>query len=816
MDLEQIQKALEKEQVQEGIDSYRRNLEKAKDKGTEGSLKPQLNLVHTCIYQLSKEIDRRKEASKAKVFPRIPMPHALSVIKDMDTDVVSYIVCNEIINNMTQYITQQKMFNKIGSAIRDYEQFERFKVQNKGLYNYAVDKLKQSTNQGNHRRNSLRHYANYGDIFAADMGSILKLGHYFFMVFQECTDGIVELYKQYQGKRKHVMCIKPSDATLKWLEKMHSKYEILMPKYMPMVVKPYQWTNGQDGGYLTTTFPLIKYKTKEQMTEFNQKYNLSRVQKALNAIQDTPWQIDVRTLEIAQHFFDNKIESKLMPAIFNGNVPPLPCAREDIDTFKKMNPQEWQTWKNETTAYHDKVKHSASHFYLVDRQLEIANKFKDFDSIWFIFNCDFRGRIYCIQSLLNPQGNDLSKALLRFANGVPMGEHGEKWLKIHLANCYGHDKISMDDRIAWATENHESIMNVARNPLLFRDQWEDADSPWQYLSACFEYQEYIDSGLGKDFLSSLVIGQDGTCSGIQHLCALNHDESSGKLVNLTSTDKPSDIYQTVCDVVERNIKDTKDTYLTQWKGNITRKTLKSNVMTFAYGSTHQGRQNQIRDYLRKQEQKGEPVFTFPRNMSSRDRRSMEWNLVVSLAKESTKAIEEVLTAPKAMMDWLKACVKEFNAEGKAMTWLTPAGFPVVQDYKKQNMKKIDTNFDSFRMELRYKENTNKIDAKKCGLGFAPNYIHGQDSAHCMITTNRLKDLGVHHFSMVHDSFGVHAGHSQLLSDQLRLTFIELYRGYAAESLWQELQENLGRALPRPPALGNLDITRVMESDYFFN
>ena len=86
----------------------------------------------------------------------------------------------------------------------------------------------------------------------------------------------------------------------------------------------------------------------------------------------------------------------------------------------------------------------------------------------------------------------------------------------------------------------------------------------------------------------------------------------------------------------------------------------------------------------------------------------------------------------------------------------------------------------------------------------------------MMTLNRLSDMGIKDFGVVHDSFATHLCHVQELSDQLRLTFIEMYRGNVAESMWQEMQEGLGRALPKPIEPGHLDITRIMESDYFFN
>jgi len=43
-------------------------------------------------------------------------------------------------------------------------------------------------------------------------------------------------------------------------------------------------------------------------------------------------------------------------------------------------------------------------------------------------------------------GNDLSRGLLLFSKGKKLGETGLRWLKIHIANLMGYDKLSYDDR----------------------------------------------------------------------------------------------------------------------------------------------------------------------------------------------------------------------------------------------------------------------------------------------------------------------------------------------------------------------------------
>ena len=80
-------------------------------------------------------------------------------------------------------------------------------------------------------------------------------------------------------------------------------------------------------------------------------------------------------------------------------------------------------------------------------------------------NLDFRGRAYPIPPHFNHIGDDLSRALLLFAEGRPLGTQGLRWLKIHLANLYGYDKASFADRVKWAEENMEHVKESATNPL---------------------------------------------------------------------------------------------------------------------------------------------------------------------------------------------------------------------------------------------------------------------------------------------------------------------------------------------------------------
>ena len=43
--------------------------------------------------------------------------------------------------------------------------------------------------------------------------------------------------------------------------------------------------------------------------------------------------------------------------------------------------------------------------------------------------------------------------MLKFADAKPLGKRGLYWLKVHLANFAGKDKMSFDDRAQYVNDN---------------------------------------------------------------------------------------------------------------------------------------------------------------------------------------------------------------------------------------------------------------------------------------------------------------------------------------------------------------------------
>jgi DNA-directed RNA polymerase, mitochondrial len=82
------------------------------------------------------------------------------------------------------------------------------------------------------------------------------------------------------------------------------------------------------------------------------------------------------------------------------------------------------------------------------------------------------------------------------------------------------------------------------------------------------------------FESTLPVHQDGTCNGLQHYAALGGDKQGAAQVNLAVTDRPSDVYTFVANMLDEAIardvaKGIEEAKMVQ--GKITRKVVKQTV-----------------------------------------------------------------------------------------------------------------------------------------------------------------------------------------------------------------------------------------------
>jgi DNA-directed RNA polymerase len=426
---------------------------------------------------------------------------------------------------------------------------------------------------------------------------------------------------------------------------------------------------------------------------------------------------------------------------------------------------------------------------------------------------DYRGRAYCLP-MLSPQGADYVRALLEFSEGKPVGERGAMWIGIQAATLWDGEyrgkklsKASFQDRYDWTLENEAFLRSVVDDPLGDRS-WTKADKPFMFLRTAADWIGFLDQG--DTFVSHVPIALDGSCSGVQHYAAILRDEETGSRVNLIPSDEPSDVYGDVSDMLRPIVEADDDPLAAFWREHgISRKEVKKPVMTYGYHSREAG----FAKWYKHQ-------FVIP-TLKAQGRNEPSDPIARYLAKRTMEAVELTLPSVAAGMDWLITCSNLLAHEGKAMSWIAPSGFPVVQKYVDVPSVPVDTKLGGVRLRVHVPGTPSPtINKRKQANAIAPNHTHSLDAAHLMLTVLQADEYGVTSFALIHDSFGTLAADADAMFSATRDAFVDMYTNndpfqHMYDQVHEALSEKGRSKLPLPPAKGNLDITQVQQSMYAF-
>lgn len=124
-------------------------------------------------------------------------------------------------------------------------------------------------------------------------------------------------------------------------------------------------------------------------------------------------------------------------------------------------------------------------------------------------------------------GPDLNRGMLLFSDGKALGKDGLFWLKVHLANKFGKDKLPLNERAKFAESIIETVHRVAEDPKNKLD-WLQAENPWQTLACMFELSAAMKTPVPEEFVCHLHVHVDGSCNGMQHYAAFGRDENGGR------------------------------------------------------------------------------------------------------------------------------------------------------------------------------------------------------------------------------------------------------------------------------------------------
>lgn len=556
----------------------------------------------------------------------------------------------------------------------------------------------------------------------------------------------------------------------------------IYPRLLPMLTLPKPWYAHNSGGYLYTKILAMRCKVPggEQIEYFKaacEKGRLDAVLAGLDVLGQTPWKINARVFQCALMAWNSgKAFADIPPAEINIDVPAPPIG--DIDPAARLR------YMEELKAAAASVRNCASVRSDCNYKLEIARAFLK-DTMYFPHSLDFRGRAYPVPPHFNHLGNDLCRGLLKFADARPLGKSGLRWLKIHFANQCGYDKASFDEREAYADERIEQIYEACDHPMEGTQWWVKTDNPWQCLAACIELAEALRSPNAEEFMSSLPVHQDGTCNGLQHYAALGGDLLGAKQVNLEPSDRPQDVYRGVADIVASIVESDADggnVHAQALRGRITRKVVKQTVMTNVYGVTFVGARLQIENQL-----KALGVF------AERD----AWAHANYLAQRVFKALQTMFTGAHEIQDWLKetsiritrsvhrsALLDGARDPMTAVIWTTPLDMPVVQPYRNDQKKQIETNLQT--VYLSDPSDSAEVNSRKQSSAFPPNFIHSLDATHMLMSALVCRAQGVA-FAAVHDSYWTHAADTDTMNVILRDAFIKLHSGDLMTKLKEEFE-----------------------------
>lgn len=627
-----------------------------------------------------------------------------------------------------------------------------------------------------------------------------------------------------------------------WIANEAGASAIFRPQYGPMICPPDKRTGLRGGGFLTARDParaenwalcdLVKHRNHPKHLQELKQASLDQVCMAVNALQETPWRLNRPIYNLLCEAWKNKI---LLPGFPDRDELPALETKADewfaicrswrsarqsmLRAFSiKESLKQWEDYQCEEEKYREKLteyEYPLRRYHallsrserldrLVDTCENLLKRYADLGDdlrLYFPYQLDYRGRIYSMVTALSPQGDDIERALLEFADGKALGEDGEKWLAVHLANTGGaridnRSKLTFEERVKWVWEHNAEICALATliNPneeltkrivRLSKEAyalWENAKKPWSFLAACVEWANHEN----RDFVSRLPVALDASASGFQHLSALLRDENLARVTNLlppaAPTDPPQDLYGTIAEDLKTRVnkkyashgirkpdsRNAKRTRLAQtWVELINRDTVKLGVMTLPYGAGRKTRAKQILNYVQELEAKKPGTFEDPKAAA------------MFLAGQLESVLDQdLLKGARQEMEWLQEVAKMLVKECYVgVSWTTPVGFPVVvEPYRSENLR-VTTRYGGKRHSDSYKKDPSgdqEIHEGDLEKAIAANFIHSLDAAHLVLTICQLHEKGLRHFSVIHDSYAVHACDIPQLREVLRQTFVTMH------------------------------------------
>lgn len=869
---------LELEMRDGGAENFDAKLAKATGKKRMASMDPHRAAIRRWLPLVTdavKDFVRRAKLYRKKA--GILSPTSLQYLEQLDPYMAALFTLRAIMDRMASGQCQVlTLARTIGTSLENEARMEAWEKQEPKLYYWNEQNLTRDGATFVHRRRvniaKLNQLQKAGKLAWAEWPRehINRLGTDLLNIAMHATGAF-----RVEDDLAHVFTPgKPNKATklLVLDEKLQQKLmsqlgqlRITSPVYQPTIIPPKRWDEGERGGYWTEFVrapALIRFRASQRVQQQHaqmeyEALEMRRPMAALHALQETPWRINQRVLDVANHLWSIDAATAGLPA----KAPvPLPEPRPPEELRKASCPahirEAWPMgrvaeWRRKAAPIYKANTKKVSQVITTDRVLSVATRFRD-ETFYFPHMFDFRGRMYPIPADLQPQGTDLPRGLLTFAEGKPVTAEALGWLAIHLANVCGEDKVSFEQRIDWAYERMDRWTRIEEDPLGNLKLWaqpttgKKGGTSFQVLAAAIEFVKATREGEG--YLSSLPIRVDGTCNGIQHLAAMTRNEKIGRAVNLippgpNEPDRPADIYGDIGEIVLEDVSRIaaaggEQGDKAKWWLNLVapadggpllkmpRDLTKRPVMILPYGGTKEAYWKYSREWLVEN-------HAWTQDRDKMDQRAMGSN-VRFLTERLWDAVQKPLGPATEIMGWLQECAKRAAVGNQPVFWETPSGFTVRHFYGKMKSHRVQARLNGETFTMVEWLPTDVLDKKEQLQGISPNFVHSIDGSamqECMVMA---QERGITSLTAIHDSFGTVAADMWDLHHVLREAFIWVHshdvlatfragcQRVLADHIVQveraspeEAMERADRILPPPLPHGELDLELVRDSDYFF-
>jgi DNA-directed RNA polymerase len=594
--------------------------------------------------------------------------------------------------------------------------------------------------------------------------------------------------------------------------------KIISKEETRMVCPPDSWSNLTDGGYLSfrrkLAAPLMnvlkmRKSVRSKIAEEFTAEKMPQVFSAGNYLQSVPYRFHTATRDAILRVWQTGGGVLGVPPKEPPKKPEFPFNEDwlkESGTDDEM--VQFNLWKRAAAKHYDDLRDWRAKVREIGSFLRSVRDLPG--PYWFPVYCDSRGRWY-YRGLPNPQGSDMAKAVLHFDQRKPLGRDGLYWLKVHIANSFGYDKVRLHDRAAWTDQNWSAIERAIDAPEDFPEVW-GTDAPWCMYAACYELREAYRSGRPEGYHAGIPIPVDATCSGLQHFSALLLDPVGAEYVNLTDSDGSADkqdIYTRAAQAATTLVQadslsaDAELANLATWAlaVGIPRELAKKPVMTYVYGATLRGTAEHVEEVLSKSLLPG-------KGMQWLDD-SKRFEHCTYIAKKLFAGIEQAVPAAAQAMRWLRGIAKS-QPNGKRMSWRTPTGFWVQHDYQDYTDKSVRLNSCGV-VQVWVREWAEGTRSTAMQNAISPNFVHALDASHLTMVVNKMADNRLD-LVAVHDSFGTHACDVAEMQSIIRQEFVNLYSqsNLLEEFLWEVEAE------AEIPKRGDFNLHQVISSEFMFS